>query len=318
MGRDAFVHINRSNFSEKSVEKFIIMMGFQKRNGIYVCSLDDDYKYYSPVYIYKIEEREEELIYRVRTQIFASSYDVQKQNDTLRSFRKYCSAWFVSDIGKNRYFEVGELIRGAESGCYFAAANLDNCFSLLSFSAAKYPPDNEGELNMRNFSGMPTPNSLNANVYLSYLCALMEDYFRETYIALLKYSDRKDKVLNTKLSSFDLVEISRNEKSVEEAFARTLSFQNINKIAYHFKELDKKLDLTAPLKKPYHNRKKTLFETLDTIFERRHSMVHRREVDAYYNTDMLNKDIEDVKVSIERVYSYICEQNGWTPQEILP
>ena len=52
MGRDAFVHINRSNFSEKSVEKFIIMMGFQKRNGIYVCSLDDDYKYYSPVYIY--------------------------------------------------------------------------------------------------------------------------------------------------------------------------------------------------------------------------------------------------------------------------
>ena len=26
MGRDAFVHINKQDFSEKSVEKFIIMM----------------------------------------------------------------------------------------------------------------------------------------------------------------------------------------------------------------------------------------------------------------------------------------------------
>lgn len=317
MGRDAFVHINRTEFSANAVEEFVFMMGFQKRNGVYVCSLDDDYKYFSPVYIYKTEETETELIYRVRTQMFASAYDVQKQNETLRNFRKYCHAWFDSDIGKNRYFEVGQLIKGAENGCFFAAANLENCFGLLSFSLSKYPADNEGELHMRKFSGIPTPSSLNANVYLAYLCALMEDYFRETYIALLKYSDRKDKVLNSRLSSFDLVEISRNEKSVEEAFARTLSFQNINKIASHFRDLDKKLDLTAPLKKPYHNRKKTLFESLDTIFERRHGMVHRKEVDPYYDSDMLKRDIEDVKVSIERVYAYICEQNGWVPQEIL-
>jgi len=317
MGRDAFVHINKVSFSEKSIEKLIIMMGFQKRNGIYVCSRDDDYKYYSPVYIYKMEETESELIYRVRTQIFASSYDVQKQNETLRNFRKYCQAWFEGDMGKNRYFEVGELIKGAENGCYFAVANLENCFSLLSFSLSKYPLDNDAELRMRDFSGSPTPNAFNANVYLSYLCALMEDYFRETYIALLKYSDRKEKVLNTKLSSFDLVEISRNERSVEEAYARTLSFQNINKIMTHFKELDKTLDLTAPLKKPYHNRKKTLLSKLDSIFERRHAMVHRKEVDPYYNSDMLKKDIEDVKVSIERVYLYICQQYGWTPQDFI-
>lgn len=317
MGRDAFVHINKSEFSEKSVEILIIMMGFHKRNGVYVCCRDDDYKYYSPVYIYKIEETDSELIFRVRTQILASSYDVQKQNDTLRNLRKYCHAWFDSDIGKNRYFEVGELIRGAESGCYFAVANLENCFSLLSFSLSKYPIDNDAELQMRDFSGLPTPNAFNANVYLSYLCALMEDYFRETYIALLKYSDRKEKVLNTKLSSFDLAEISRNERSVEEAFARTLSFQNIHKIMKHFTDLDSKLDLSAPLKKPYHNRKKSLLDKLDNIFERRHGMVHRKEVDPYYTCEMLRKDIEDVKASIERVYSYICQHYGWIPQDFV-
>lgn len=317
MGRDAFVHIHKQDFSEKSVEKFIVMMGFEKRNGFYVCSIDDDYKYYSPVYIYKMEDTETELIYRVRTQIFASSYDVQKQNDTLRNFRKYCHAWFDGDMGRNKYFEVGQLIKGAESGCYFAVANLENCFSLLSFSLSKYPSDNDAELQMRKFSGFPTPNAFNANVYLAYLCALMEDYFRETYIALLKYSDRKEKVLNTKLSSFNLTEISRNECSVEEAFARTLSFQNIHKIAKHFTDLDPKLDLSAPLKKPYHNRKKTLFSSMDDTFERRHNMVHRKEVDPYYNCEMLKKDIADAKVSIERVYLYICQHYGWSPQDFV-
>lgn len=317
MGRDAYVHINKAEFSVKAIEEFVFMMGFQKRNGFYVCAWDDEYKYYSPVSICKTEETETELIYYVRTQSFASSYDIQKQNETLRNFRKYCHAWFESDMGKNRYFEVGQLIKGAENGCYFAVANLENSFSLLSFSLSKYPPDNDAELTMRDIAGFPSPNAFNANVYLSYLCTLMEEYFRETYTALLKYSDRKEKVLNTKLSSVDLVEISKNKRSVEEAFARTLSFQNIYKITSNFKDLDQKIDLAAPLKKPYQNKKGTLFEILHNIFERRHGMIHRNKIDPYYNCETLGKDIEYVKISIERVYSYICQQNGWTPQEFI-
>ena len=122
--------------------------------------------------------------------------------------------------------------------------------------------------------------------------------------------------MNTRLSAFDLAEISRNERSVEEAFARTLSFQNIHKILVHYKELDKSLDLSAPLKKPYHNRNQTLLANLDTIFERRHAMVHRKEVDPYYDGKTLKKDIKNVKVSIERVYLYICQHYGWDPQDI--
>ena len=77
MGRDAFVHISRADFSEKSIEKFIIMMGFQKRNGFYVCRRDDDYKYYSPVYIYKMQETETERVYTrkwIRQEEIRTSY----------------------------------------------------------------------------------------------------------------------------------------------------------------------------------------------------------------------------------------------------
>lgn len=56
---------------------------------------------------------------------------------------------------------------------------------------SKYPDDVEAEKSIVEF-GFPTPSSFNTNVYLSYLCSLIEEFFRATYIALLKYSDRKD------------------------------------------------------------------------------------------------------------------------------
>lgn len=78
--------------------------------------------------------------------------------------------------------------------------------------------------------GFPTPSSFNANVYLSYLCSLIEEFFRATYIALLKYSDKKEKILNMKFSPYDMVDISEGRKTVEEVYARILSFQNIKKL----------------------------------------------------------------------------------------
>lgn len=82
---------------------------------------------------------------------------------------------------------------------------------------------------MKELSGFPTSSSFNANVYLSYLCSLIEEFFRATYIALLKYSDKKEKILNMKFFPYDMVDISEGLKTVEEVYARTLSFQNIKK-----------------------------------------------------------------------------------------
>lgn len=316
MGNDAFVHIDKKKYSPKTIEDLLLMLDFQKRKNFYYCGNDDEYKYLSGVSVWKDSETPNEVIYRVRTQIFSSGYDIKKQNDTIRAFKLYCKAWFISDMGKNRYFDTGRLVKGAESGCYFALQNLDNNFSFLLHSLSKYPPDNNAEIHMSDY-GFPTPCAFNANVYLAYLCSLIEDYFRSTYVALLKYYKDKEKIINIKFSPFDLLEINEGKKSLEEAYARTLSFQNIHKITSHFLALDKKLDIGVPLKQPYHRRKESLYEQINRLFESRHAMIHRTEMNLDYNTDKLTKDIKDIKIALTRVYNYICEHYGWTAEYIV-
>lgn len=315
MGNDAFVHISKKKYSSKTIEDLLLMMDFEKRKGFYYCGNDSEYKYLSGVSVQKYEVTENEIIYRVRTQAFSSGYDIKKQNDTIRALKVYCDAWFISDIGKNRYFEVDSLVKGAESGCYFAIQNLDNNFSLLLHSLNKYPSDNSGEKQVSDY-GFPTPSEFNANVYLSYLCSLMEEFFRSTYVALLKYSDKKDKIINVKFSTFDLLDISEGKKTLEEAYARTLSFQNIHKINSHFIALNKKYDLGKPLKQPYHGRKESLYEQINRLFECRHAMIHNTEINLDYGTNELKKDIEDIKTAFIRVYKFICNQNGWLAEEV--
>lgn len=317
MGNDAFVHIAKKRYSKKVIETLLQMMDYKKYGDVFYCGNDTEYKYFSGVRLWQCDENENEVVYRIRTQAFASGYDIKKQNDTIRYLKKCCQANFESDIGKNRYFEEGRLVKGAESGCYFAIQNLDNHFSLLCHSLSKYPNDVEAEINMRELGGFPTPSSFNANVYLSYLCSLIEEFFRATYIALLKYSDKKEKILNMKFSPYDMVDISEGMKTVEEVYARILSFQNIKKITSNFKILNSKLDISKPLKVPYYKRKETLYEQMDKILERRHGMIHRMEIDVNYSTQELEKDIKDVKVALKRVYLYICKQYNWKPEEII-
>lgn len=316
MGRDAYVYIDKKKYTRKAVEELLALMGYEKRGDIFFMGNDDEYKHFSGVRVW-LEREDEELVYHVRTQAFASEYDIHEQNNTIRMLKKYCSAYFHGDEGKNRYFEEGKLTKGAESGCYFAIQKLDNSFSLLCHALNKYPQDEEGEKLMKEWSNSPTPNIFNANVYSSFLCSLIEEYFRATYISLLKDSERKEKVLKSiKISSYDLDEISKGTKTVEEACASTLSFQNIAKIVYNFKELDNKLDLGTPLKRPYRRRKMTFYQQIDNILERRHGMIHRMEFDLDYSSENLEKDIMDIKTALIRVYVYICDKYNWEPEEI--
>lgn len=318
MGYDAIVHIDKRKYTEKTIEDLFLMLGYEKRQGWFYFGKQEEYKYVAGVQAWKdgVDENKHEINYWIRVQSFCSSYDLKKANETISALKKYCFATFESDEGKNRYFQIGPLIKGAENGCYIAISRLDNNFSLLLYSLKKYPEDLEQEKIMNEF-GCPTPNSFNANVYLSYLCALMEEYFRSTYVALLKYSDKKEKILNYKFSPYDLIEVSKGKITIEEVYARSLSFQNIQKIVYNYKNLNGKLDISTPLKQPYHGRKKSLYEQINEIFERRHRMVHRVNIDDNYKTEQLEKDICDIKVAFKRVYQYLCNQYGWEIQDII-
>lgn len=311
MGRDAYIHIDKK-YPKKMIEDFLLMMKFEKcYKDVYYLGNDTEYKYMSGVSIFFLESKENEYILHIRTQIHASGYDIHDQNETIRKIKMYFNAWFEGDNGKNRYFEEIPLVKGAENGCYFAIEKLHNSFVILHLALSKYPDDLEGEKMMMKFTGMPTPQVFNSNVYSSFLCSLIEEYFRSTYVALLKYSNKKEKILNVKFSAYDMCDISEGKKCVEEVFASTLSFQNIYKIVSNFKGLDNKLDIGAPLKEPYNRRNLSLYNQINHILERRHGIIHRMEFDYEYSSDKMLKDIEDIKVSIIRVYNYICKKYGW-------
>lgn len=315
MGYDAYVHIKKK-YTKSAIEKLLMLMKYEKMGDAFYCGNDKEYKLYTGVYVWMCDQNKEEWVYRVRSPIFATGYDLNKINETLRGLKQYCEASFESDYGKNRYFQEGTLVKGAESGCYFAAERLYNNFSSLKYALSKYPDDTESEKTIYQINGIQTPGMFNANVYSTYLCSLIEEYFRTTYIVLLKYSDRKEKILNVKFSPYDMVDISNGRKTVEEVFASMLSFQNIQKICSNFHALDNKLDIGQGLKKPYHNRKKNLYEQINEILERRHGLVHRLELDDNYSTKNLQKDIQDVAFAIKRVYEYLCQYYDWEKQEL--
>lgn len=313
MGYDATIFVKKK-YSQATVTDLLLMQGYKKKKTSFYCGNDDEYKYLAGISIWLQDENEGEWIYQIRSQIWATGYDLKKMNDTLRNFRLYCDAYFISDLGKNRYFQEELLIKGAESGCYFAIERLINNFSLLKYALQKYPEDNEGEKMMHEMTAFPSANIFNANVYSTYLCSLIEEYFKSTYIALLKYSDRKEKIYSGKISPYDMADISDGKKSMEEVFTRSMSFQNIQKICSNFKGLDNKLDISEPLKQPYRRRKKSFYIQIDEILERRHGLIHRLEIDNEYNSEVLLKDIQDVTVAIKRVYTYLCHIYNWSVQ----
>ena len=192
---------------------------------------------------------EQERTYKVKTPIYALGYDLQKMNETLRCLKTYCDATFESDYGKNRYFPEEPLIKGAESGCYFAAERLFNNFSHLERALSKYPDDNETDKAAYEMYGMLTSSVFNANVYSTYLCSLIEEYFKATYIALLKYSNRKEKILNVKFSPYDMEDISVGKKTVRRKILRVhYRFRIYIKYVQDVHALDNKLDIRKNIK----------------------------------------------------------------------
>jgi hypothetical protein len=156
------------------------------------------------------------------------------------------------------------------------------------------------------------PEVFVSNVISTYLVSALEDYFKSTYIALLTYSDRKASILKgVRLSGEQLSRISEGTLTVEEAVAETLPFQRLAAIGRNFAEVDQKLDVLAPLKRPYRRRKMSLLASLEHLVTRRHALIHGMQLDIDLDRDRLETIIHDLTVSISRVYQEITSHFGW-------
>ena len=311
MGYDATNHIDKSVSKEKLVG-FIKLLGFEKQGEWFHFYKRDEYKYLYGVGLY-LSSTETEWLVHTRTPIYCSDDDLKYQNYVIKKIRQYFGGYFVSDNGKNRYFSVDNVeTTAAERGCYAAHFRLSDQLGKIAFLVNNYD-EPENVRDVFKMSGLASPSTLLSNIATTYISSIIESYFRNLYVALLAYSPKKENILSSaRIISNDYIDIAKGKISIEEAVALSMSFQNIGKIDSYFKTLDKRISIYGVLSKPYRRRKETLFETLNRVLEHRHGMVHRMGVDILYSKENVLKDIDSVKVALNRAYEHICDVYDWS------
>lgn len=299
------------SISKKQIIDFIKLLGYEGRGQAYYFFKQDDYKYLYGVGL-NIRKESDKWLIHTRTPIYCSGYDLAYQNYTIRQIRRRFGGSFMTDEGTNIYFQEDNVkLRGAESGCYFAYFRLSNLFSYIQGLITDYNEDENRQHGAELF-GIPSSTALLANITTTYIASIIENYFRELYIALLTYSEKKESIFkNARLDSADLVDVSTQKITIEEAVALSFSFQNINRINNTFQTLDKNIQIYAILSKPYRKRNETLFLTLDRLLEHRHALVHRLSIDNSYSKEDIQRDIRSVEIALKRVYQHICNVYNW-------
>ena len=327
MGYDA-INILPVGTRIKDVENFLLLLNYERNSQdkidrelkakSYIHFKEEDYSSFSGVKagVYKRADNNGFNV-EYHTKIWASKYDIDYINYTVGQLQKYFGGHFSTDAGKNRYLKFDDHIRiKAEAGCYLAYQNFDlninkalqlaNNIKKNRFEFVKIP-----RLKMFSFLKELNPNTLALNLIIPFLIAITEEYFRSTYVAMLKYNLNKTKII--KRASFtedDIERLLKKEISFEEASSRWLNFQELEKINKHFKEQDNRLDLFGKIKKTSKG-KESNYDSLKRIINLRHSIIHNSTLDFEYNTAKSINDIELVYESIKIIYHTITTHYKW-------
>jgi len=314
--------------SKRHAAEFAELLGY-KRSGSYahlgmpeVVSMiyfeEKDYKSWRVVELSIGISEDKGVVYvNTRTRIGRSHYDFKMQNRTVREFRSRFGGTAIKDGGNGKGYDPGPPVPPAASGCYLAMGRFDwnltrvNFYLNLAFARPDSNPLGQAETiwpQTRQFK----PEVFMSNVLITYLVSAMEDYFKSSYIALLTYAERKPAILrNIRLSGEQLAQISAATLTVEQAAAEVLPFQRLAAVGRHFADVDSKLDILGPLKRPYRGRKVNLLDRLESLVTRRHALIHDVHIDIDLDRKKLEDHIHDLTVGISRVYQRVTDHYRW-------
>lgn len=284
--------------------------------GNYMWFEGKEYKSWSGVELSLYKNQGSLITVSTRSTISRSYWDLVHQNRTLKMLRDLFGGYFTTDAGRNRYWRpYGTPPSPKESGCFLARWRLHNALikptiylSQRGLTESNASPTPCGisfldELNPRFFSN---------NLVLPYAVAVWEEFFRASFVALLKFSSNRERVFKkVKLNKFQLESIASNNLSVEEAVAGGFSFQRPMMVASNFRDLDPKLDLAQVLKKPYRNRKISLFDSIESTVECRNEFVHSGQMDIRLTDSNLSKLLSDFEVAAQRCYEEFSQLYGF-------
>ncbi len=325
MGCDCTNHFPEGT-KEPDVDEFLLLLGFKrgKRGPFsrmmgrpYYYDRDDDYRHITGLYIELYREKEDptQLKLWTRTTIWRSKFDSDLHNNTVRQLKKRFGGYFVSDAGRNRYFTFdGPIREKAEAGAYKAFSyfdsNIKRARHVIGF--ANLLDDKLYKIQSVDFMDAHNPRIVTSNIVVPFLVSAVEDYFRSLYIALLRYSENRDRIVQAaRLQGSELTAIDRGELTVPEAVAKWMSFQDMQKISSAYKEVDAKSDVHGWLRRPYGRRKQTFWEHLNRLISQRHDLIHRAEIATDYTPQQLARDLDLTWKALWRVYQELIKVRKW-------
>lgn len=125
MGYDA-TNFVPNNISKEKLFNLIDLLGFKGNGKLFFFYKEDNYKYLYGVGL-RIEKAKDEWLCHTRTPIYCSIDDLKYQNYVMKCIKQYLGGYFISDQGKNRYFDTNDLATSiSERGCYNAHSHLNN------------------------------------------------------------------------------------------------------------------------------------------------------------------------------------------------
>lgn len=324
MGCLAINHL-RSKTSRKEVKEFLELLGYTRlyrdpltpKGFLAFSNHPNDYKYFQGVYAVLGFDKDEGLIVETRTNIWRSRFDTDLHNYTVKQVKNRFGGYFESDSGKNKYLiNNNPYIERDEAGCYQAYSRFLSNIQTASFTIKTWQKAKTSR-DWSSLTGMPFLDYLNplvniANMTIPFLVSIIEDYFRSTYVALLRYCENRESIIKaSRIAGEELNLISRGEMTIEEALARSRSFQNMKRIMKSFREIDDKIDIGSILRKPYGRRSKSIYDTFEDIISHRHMIIHRAEVITNYTPKLLLRDMNTVQEGIKRFYLELIKLYEW-------
>jgi hypothetical protein len=317
----------RASTTVAQVQDIVDLLGYKRSRDVlkiknHVASYywydETDYRSWTAVELDIYKTPKGPVTVTTRTTVSRSYWDLTHQNRTLKLLRDLFGGHFHTDAGRNRYWRPDQPPPPPiSSGCYLARWQFHNNLGRahiylmtrkLEGQIARDAPSGFEYMDQMN------PRLLSNNLLVPYMIAVWEEFFRATFTACLRYSKQREAALKrAKLSHADLEKIAIGSIQVERSVAEVFSFQRPSSIAETFKLLDSKLDLAAPLRKPYRRRNVSLYQSIETLVEGRNRLVHAGDLNLELFDTQLKTTITDLTEAVNRAYDYIAKYYGFVP-----
>ncbi|MGR0161179.1 hypothetical protein [Paenarthrobacter nitroguajacolicus] len=240
----------------------------------------------------------------VRNTYSATWHDVEMLNRILRSGRKRFGGDILGDYGKNRYAPLWEDESTPISRGLAWVYNMSH----RNISAILHALPNELDLSQVEDAKLTSllrsvdPSRVTYNGLVPFLISIMEFYFRNIFIILLKY----DLDARGRIEELDF-ELSESEAPIEQTIASIVTFQNLRNTKRAFKKW-LNIDVQNALDGHEDNWQETLWHRLGDLIKYRHDIIHRMSVNTSFSREEFIERAQLVEESLNVLLGAIAQK----------